>query len=274
MTEIAAFALGLATGSFANVCIHRWPLGQSVVRPRSRCPRCGRGIAWFDKVPLLSYALLAGKCRACKGRIPVRYPLVEGLCGVVFALAATLLGTGPAAWKAAIFASMMLVLFFTDLERLVLPDEVTLGGLAVGIAFSPFVPLRPGAAQTGFALADIQVPPWAVSTAESAFGAALFGGLLLLIGEAFYRLRGVDGIGLGDVKLMAMIGAFHGASIGLLVLLAGSLLAAACGTAAVFAGRRGWRDRLPFGSYLSGTALAALFAGNAILNRYWEFVLE
>ena len=269
----AAFGFGLVAGSFLNVCIHRWPIGQSVVSPRSRCPRCSAGIAWYDNIPLLSFALLRGRCRNCGGGIAWRYPLVELLNGLAYGMIAAQFGTGAEAWKLAILASMMLILFFTDLAHLILPDQVTLPGIATGIAFSWFVPLRPGIADALLLSFGSAPPQGMVSLTESVLGAALFGGVLILIGEIFYRLRGIEGLGRGDVKLLAMIAAFQGTSEALLVLLVACTLATICGSVAVLAGGKQWRDPLPLGSYVAGVALACIFVASAILNRYWEIVL-
>lgn len=268
-----AFAFGLLAGSFLNVCIHRWPREQSVISPRSRCTKCSGGIAWYDNIPLLSYLLLLGRCRRCDQAIPWRYPLVEFLTAATLALVAATHGFGLEAARAALLASMLIVLFFTDLERMKLPDEVTIGGIVSGITFSVFVPLPSGVADVGFLIAGGHPPAWLLSLTESLAGAILFGSSLYLIGEAYYRLRGIDGLGLGDVKLVAMIAAFLGTSEALLVLLLGCLLATVVGCVSVAVKRAHWRTPLPFGSYLSGAALVTIFAGDAILNRYWEFVL-
>ena len=134
MTVFLAFLAGLLIGSFLNVCIERWPAEKSVVAPRSHCPRCGAMIRWYDNVPLLSYALLKGCCRDCEARIPVRFPLVEVLNGLIYAGVTVKFGWGPLAWKTAVFSSMMVVLVFSDFEQYILPDEITLGGLAIGLA--------------------------------------------------------------------------------------------------------------------------------------------
>ncbi len=272
MTALA-FAFGLVVGSFLNVCIHRWPRDQSVISPRSRCTSCSVGIAWYDNIPLLSYILLRGRCRMCDQPIPWRYPLVEFLTASTYALVVVAHGSGPEAARAALLASMLIVLFFTDLEHMILPDQVTVGGIFVGIAFSTVTPLPSGVADVGYLIADSYPPAWLLSLTESVSGAILFGGILLLIRGAYYRLRGIDGLGLGDVKLMAMISAFQGTSETLLVLLLGCLLATVVGSMSVALKRTDWRTPLPFGSYLSGAALVTIFAGDAILNRYWEFVL-
>ena len=273
MTALA-FLLGLAVGSFLNVCIHRWPRAESVVAPRSRCPACNGQIAWRDNVPALSYILLRGRCRSCGAAVPARYLLVELATAGLFALVAVEFGAGLAALKVALLAAMLTILFFTDLEHFVLPDQVTVSGLLAGIALSPFVPLRAGVAQVGCDLLGLHPAPWAVSLLESLASALIFGGLLYLTGEIFYRLRGVDGLGFGDVKLVAMLAAFQGSSEALLALLAACLLATLYGTAAVLSGRQQWRSPLPLGSYLAFAGIAAIFCADDILNRYWELVLE
>lgn len=273
MTALA-FLLGLAVGSFLNVCIHRWPRAESVVAPRSRCPACNGQIAWRDNVPALSYILLRGRCRSCGAAVPARYLLVELATAGLFALVAVEFGAGLAALKVALLAAMLTILFFTDLEHFVLPDQVTVSGLLAGIAFSPFVPLRAGVAQVGCDLLGLHPAPWAVSLLESLASALIFGGILYLTGEIFYRLRGVEGLGFGDVKLVAMLAAFQGSSEALLALLAACLLATLYGTAAVLSGRQQWRSPLPLGSYLAFAGIAASFCADDILNRYWELVLE
>ena len=268
-----AFAFGLLVGSFLNVCIHRWPRDQSVISPRSHCTKCSGWIAWYDNIPLLSHVLLLGRCRRCDQAIPWRYPLVEFLTAATLALVAGAHGFGLEAARAALLASMLIVLFFTDLERMTLPDVVTIGGIVSGVTLSVLVPLPGGVADVGYLIVGGHPPAWLLSLTESLAGAILFGGSLYLIREAYYRLRGVDGLGLGDVKLAAMIAAFLGTAEALLVLLLGCLLATLAGCVSVAVKRADWRTPLPFGSYLSGAALVTIFAGDAILNRYWDFVL-
>ena len=271
---LCAWGLGLLVGSFLNVCIHRWPTGESVASPRSRCPRCATPIRWFDNIPLASFAVLRGRCRDCRKRIPWRYPLVEFVNAAAYALIVGQFGIGPESAKLAILASLLLVLFCTDLSHLVLPDRVTLTGLGTGVALSWFIPLRSGLGDAAYLLAGIAVPEQVASVTESVLSAALFGGMLLLVREGYFRLMGIDGLGKGDVKLVAMIGAFQGSSETLLVILGASLLASTCGLAAVLAGRMGWRDHLPFGSYIAGVALASIFFADDILNIYWELMLR
>lgn len=272
-TLIAAGA-GLLAGSFLNVCIHRWPIGESVIVPRSRCPCCAAPIRWFDNLPVASFVLLRGRCRACGRKISWRYPLVELATAAAYALVVSTHGTGAESVKLVVFASMLIVLYCTDLQHLILPDRVTLPGIAAGFGFSWFVPLRPGMADGAFLLAGSWPPEPFRSAAESALSAAALGGILLLVSEAFFRLRKIEGLGLGDVKLVGMMAAFQGSSETLLVVVAASLLATAWGVGAALARRRGWREPLPFGSYLCAAATASIFVADAVLIRYWEFVLR
>lgn len=267
----AAFLFGLLAGSFLNVCIRRWPAGESVVAPRSRCPRCGQSIAWFDNLPLLSYLLLRGRCRRCAARISPRYPLVEAANAALYALIAARGGLGLESAKMMLFASMMLVLFCTDLAERILPDEITVGGSALGAALSPFLHLDAGLADFVFLLMGKNPEPWLRSLAESLLGAALFGGGLFLVGEIYFRLRGVDGLGLGDVKMAAMIAAFWGVPQTLLVLIAASLAATAAGLAMILFAGKDRQYALPFGSYLAAAAVPAMFFAQDALTWYWKW---
>ncbi len=200
--HLFTFALGAVVGSFANVCIHRLPRRESVVRPRSRCPACGAPIAAWDNVPVVSWLLLRGRCRRCRAPISIRYPLIEATLGAAFVLATVRHGFGPEAVAAAILATAAVILAATDLQARVLPDEVTYGVLALGLLLAAARDL-PDARKVGAgALAGHLLP----SVAGAAFGAAL----LLGVGLAYRLVRGAEGMGLGDVKMIAMGGAFVG----------------------------------------------------------------
>ena len=270
---MTAFLLGLVVGSFLNVCIHRLPLGQSVVTPRSKCPRCSSPVAWYDNLPVLSYALLRGRCRHCNDHISLRYPLVEVITATAFASIEAQFGGSPEALRSALLVSLLTVAFFTDREHFILPDQVTVGGLVAGLVSSPSVTLPPGLATIGYFFAGNQPPVWQLSLSESLLSALVFGGTFYVIGETYFRLRSVDGLGLGDVKLVAMIAAFLGSSAALLTVLVGCLLAMLIGGALILVRNDNWRTTpLPLGSYLAAAAVGSVFFGNAILNRYWEFM--
>jgi len=209
------FALGAIVGSFANVCIHRLPRGESVVTPRSRCPRCGHPVAAWDNVPILSWLLLRARCRSCGAPISARYVLVETLVGATFLAAAFLHGLTPLAFTGALLATAAVVLSATDLEARVLPDEVTLGVLTLGLIVAAARDL-PAARAAGLAAFRGHLFP---ALAGAAFGAALVWG----VGAAYRLVRGAEGMGLGDVKMIAMIGAFVGPAGVLLTLFAASL---------------------------------------------------
>jgi len=210
------FVLGAVVGSFANVCIHRLPRGESVVAPRSRCPGCARPIAAWDNIPILSWLLLRARCRACGAPISPRYVLVETLVGAVFFAAALLHGLTPLALAGALLATAAVVLSATDLEARVLPDEVTLGVLALGLLLAAARDL-PAARAAGLSAFRGHLFP---ALAGVAFGAALVWG----VGAAYRLVRGAEGMGLGDVKMIAMIGAFVGPAGVLITLFAASLV--------------------------------------------------
>lgn len=209
------FALGAIVGSFANVCIHRLPRGESVVTPRSRCPRCGHAVAAWDNVPILSWLLLRARCRDCGAPISARYVLVETLVGAIFFVAVLLHGLTPLALAGALLATAAIILSATDLEARVLPDEVTLGVLALGLLLAAARDL-PAARVAGLSAFRGHLFP---ALAGAAFGAALVWG----VGAAYRLVRGAEGMGLGDVKMIAMIGAFVGPAGVLLTLFAASL---------------------------------------------------
>jgi leader peptidase (prepilin peptidase)/N-methyltransferase len=209
------FALGAILGSFANVCIFRLPRGESVVSPRSRCPGCRMPIAAWDNVPVISWLLLRGRCRSCRSPISPRYPLVEALVGAIFFAAAVLHGLGPVALSGAILATAAVILAATDLDARVLPDEVTLGVLGLGLLFALWRDAAAVRAEGPAALGGHFVP----ALAGAAFGAGLVWG----VGAAYRLLRGAEGMGTGDVKMIAMIGAFVGPGGVLLTLFGASV---------------------------------------------------
>ncbi len=254
---LLAALFGLLIGSFLNVCIYRMPRDLSVVAPRSFCPECNQTIAWFDNIPLLSYALLAARCRRCGHRIPLRYPVVELLTGAMFFCAFWFLGTTLAAAKFCVFAAIMIALIFSDFEEHILPDEFTIGGTVVGVIFAAFVPMNGGIVFVLFMTAKRQ---WLVSMGDSLLAAALYCGVLWLFRELYEKIRHREGMGLGDVKMAAMIGAFLGMQSTLLAFLVGSLLGAMIGLCYIwFTGKDASTYELPFGSFLGVAALGVAF---------------
>jgi len=245
-----AGVFGLIVGSFLNVCIFRLPEGLSVVRPPSRCRACGHLLSWFENVPVVSYAVLRGRCRQCGAPISWQYPLVEVVTGVVFAIAVVQFGLTWLTASRLVFASAMIVLFVIDLEHRILPNVITLPGIALGFLFSL-----------------IAEPGWMAS----AIGIAAGGGVLFAIAEAYYLIRHEQGLGMGDVKMLAMIGAFLGWKLMLLTLVLSSFAGSLVGVALIASGRGGLKYALPFGTFLAAGAVVASFAGDPIVRWYLNF---
>jgi leader peptidase (prepilin peptidase) / N-methyltransferase len=246
--DVYAAAMGLIAGSYLNVVIHRLPRGFSTVLPRSACPACGAAIAVRDNLPLLSFALLGGRCRVCKAPIAWRYPLIEAATALLFVGCCERFGLSLAAPAAALFCCLMIALGMIDLEHLILPDRLTLPGIAAGLALQPWL-------------------PWG-GLWQAVAGAALGAAVLLAIWGGWYLVRHEEGMGLGDVKMLALIGAFLGWKGTLVALLFASFAGALTGLALMWRGGAGLRSKLPFGSFLALGGITALFAGPEIAGWY------
>jgi leader peptidase (prepilin peptidase)/N-methyltransferase len=245
-----AGVLGLVLGSFLNVCILRWPRDESVVRPPSRCPGCGSGIAWYDNIPVVSWILLRGKCRKCGERISVQYPLVELATGLLWAWMAWRHGVTLEALRGATFGTILLGIAMADGKFYLIPDEFTLGGLAIGLAFS----LAGGLPSLG----------------EAVLGAAVGFGLLWLVGILGTLAFKEEAMGGGDIKMMAMVGAFVGWPGVLLTIFLGALLGSVIFVPLALAGRK---KHVPFGVFLALGAAAAWVAGPSLLAWYRDTFL-
>jgi leader peptidase (prepilin peptidase) / N-methyltransferase len=261
VTAIFAVLFGLAFGSFLNVCISRLPRHESIVRPGSRCPRCGTAIASGDNIPILSWILLRGRCRHCHARIAWRYPAVEFAAAALFLLCWLRFGLTVTGVGTAVLCFLLLGLAVMDAETMKLPDVFTLPGIGLGIVYAALRPadtLHDRLVHAGMAIL------WAAA-------AALF---LLLIRWLFFVIRHKEGLGMGDIKLFAMIAAWLGPAGAILTLLLGALAAAIYGIFAV-AFSRGRRPffstRLPLGSFLCAAALFTIFAGASIIAWYLRF---
>jgi leader peptidase (prepilin peptidase)/N-methyltransferase len=259
---LAAAVLGLLIGSFLNVCIYRLPKDESVVRPRSRCIFCGQTIRWYDNIPVLSFLLLRGRCRECGGTISWQYPLVEAATAVLFVVIAMRFGPTLAGVRAAVFVAMMLALGVADLNDRILPDEITLGGAAAGVLFSLLHPLPPGIAAGLAGLSGWHPGRLAASLLESLAGAAISAGLLWGVAEAYYRIRFREGMGLGDVKMMLLIGAFFGVLPAFWTVLLASVLGAVIGLVFVILFRKGMAYELPFGTFLAMAGILVMVWGH------------
>jgi leader peptidase (prepilin peptidase) / N-methyltransferase len=254
MEALLAFLGGLLIGSFLNVCIYRLPRDLSVVRPRSHCPGCEKQIDWYDNIPVVSYLALGGRCRHCRERIPLRYPIVELATAAAFALCVAKLGlTWPAA-KFAALSAILITLIATDLEERILPDEFTLGGTVLGIALSGVVLLDPGLASL---LLYGQMGRRWLSVVESLTGAFLASGLIWGFASVYGKLRKRDVLGLGDVKMIAMLGAFLGLEEALLILCVAGFVGSLVGVIYIVAAKKDWSTyELPYGSFIGAGGLA------------------
>lgn len=246
-TVLLLAVLGLVVGSFLNVCIHRLPLGQSIVSPGSRCPGCGYSLRWFDNIPVISYAVLGGRCRTCGASISARYPIVELLTMGVFVAHYFAFGVDILLVPRLLLACALIVLFAIDLEHHLLPNAITLPGIAVGLAFSLLLP--PG-------------------LQSALLGVIVGGGVLWLIGEAYFRFAGQEGMGGGDVKMLAMIGAFLGWKLVLVTLVFSSVAGSVIGLLVLATRRGGMKYALPYGTFLALGAIIASLFGERIVAWY------
>ncbi len=240
-----AAALGAIIGSFLNVCILRWPAGESVVRPPSRCPKCGNGVRWFDNVPIVSWVVLRGKCRHCGNPISIQYPLIELATALVWAWMAYRYGYELDALRAALFLTLLLGIAMTDAREYIIPDEFSLGGLALGLllsmlhGWSPVIPALIGAA-VGFGVL------WAIAQ----------------LGKRLFRKEAMGG---GDIKMMAMVGAFVGWKGVFLTIFLGSVVGTLIFGPMALVGKK---KEVPFGIFLALGAAITFLWGDAVLDWY------
>jgi leader peptidase (prepilin peptidase)/N-methyltransferase len=244
-----AALFGAVIGSFLNVCIHRLPRGGSIVWPASACPACRRTLAWYENIPIVSYIFLSGRCRTCSAPISVRYPIVEALTAAMFATAWWWYGPGPLLASRLLFGCALIVLFAIDLEHHLLPNIITIPGVVIG-----------------FLLSFINPPGWKASL----LGIVLGGGVLFLIAEGYYRFRREEGLGMGDVKMLAMIGAFLGWRLMLLSLMLASVAGSLIGIALIVTGRGDMKYALPFGTFLAIGAAFSAAVGQPIIDWYFR----
>ncbi len=249
ITLIFTMILGLCVGSFLNVVIARIPEGRSIVFPGSACPRCGKPIAWYDNLPVLSYALLRARCRNCRASISWRYPAVEIACGVLFVLAYSRFETGTTLASALILLAGLVAITAIDLDHQIIPDVLSLPGIALGLLFS----LAPGG----------------IGWVPSLLGVLLGGGVFVVIIVASTLVLGQAGMGTGDVKLGAMLGAFLGWKLVLLSILLSTLLGGPMAAVLLATGRKSRKDPIPFGPFLALGGLISLFWGEALLGWYF-----
>jgi leader peptidase (prepilin peptidase)/N-methyltransferase len=247
---VAAGLFGAIVGSFLNVCIYRLPLGRSVVWPGSACAGCARELSWYENIPVVSYAALGGRCRSCRMAISPRYPIVEALTGAMFAGALWYYGPTALLVSRLLFGCGLIVLFAIDLEHHLLPNVITLPGIVVGFAFSL-----------------ITEPGWR----DSLIGIVVGGGVLWAIAEGYYRIRHEEGLGMGDVKMLAMVGAFIGWQLTLVTLMMASFAGSIVGLLLIASRRGSMKYALPFGTFLAMGAVLAATIGPAVVNWYIGF---
>lgn len=248
---IAVFVFGAMVGSFLNVCIYRLPLRLSIAFPRSYCPACQTPIRAYDNIPILSYFVLRGRCRVCGKEISPRYPLIEALTGMTAVAAFLRFGWQPEFPVAFAFLSALIVVTFVDIDHQIIPDPVSLPGIVVG-----------------FLVASVTGDPgWKASL----LGILIGGGILWAVAEGYHRLTGREGMGGGDIKLLAMIGAFLGWQAVPVTLLIASLTGTAVGLSLILIQRQDSRTPIPFGPFLALGAVCALFYGDALIAWYLGF---
>ena len=244
---VLLFGLGLVVGSFLNVCIYRLPREESIAWPASHCTTCNRTLRWYENVPVLSWAVLRARCRTCGSRISTRYPIVELTTGALFLAGYFAFGLTPLLPVRLLFGCAMVVLFAVDLEHQILPNEITLPGIVMGFLFSLALP-----------------PGW-----RSSLVGLLVGGVFpFLVAEAYLRIRGREGMGMGDFKMLAMVGAFLGWPLVWVTLIAACILGVVIGGGALLISRRGMGTRIPFGTFIAVAALIAAYASEPVRDVY------
>ena len=244
--KVFFFIVGAAIGSFLNVCIWRLPQEKSIVFPASHCPHCGHAIRWFDNIPVLSYLLLRGKCRDCGGRISAQYPVVEAVTAVLSLVLYLKYGFSwqyPAAFA---FVCALIVIAFIDLEHQIIPDVITLPGIPICLILAVFI--------------------MGIPFLDAILGIVIGGGFLYLVAIVYQFLTKREGMGGGDIKLLAMMGAFLGWKSLFFIIFISSLLGAVVGVAVLVAQRKGFRAAIPYGPFLAAAAVAYLFWGELFMT--------
>ena len=269
MISAVVFVFGLLVGSFLNVCIVRLPRGGSIVTPPSHCPRCQSGIRFYDNIPLISFILLRGKCRKCGEPISWQYPLVELVNALFFVWIVREFGVGGEAFIMMALCSSLIVITVIDYHHLIIPDSITLPGMLIGLTIAPFV-MSPLGDPLPFSL-DSLLPhagPYLTGFLNSLIGLLLGGGPLLAIGWIWEKLRHVEAMGGGDVKLMGMVGSFLGWKGALLTIMLGALTGSVVGVFLIVLKRHKMEKYIPFGPFLAAGAVASAFSGTHIVSWY------
>lgn len=257
MTFLIAFVLGAAVGSFLNVCVYRIPIGESIAWPPSRCMSCRRAVSWFDNIPILSFFILKAKCRHCGGKISAQYPAVELAAAVLFVLFYAVFGLTAVGVCYLALSLLLLTQGIIDWRHQIIPDVITIPGILLGITMSSIFPALQGEAT------------WQKAFLNSLFGVVLGGGVLFLLGTAAEKILKKEAMGGGDVKLLAMIGAFLGWSGVFWTLFLGSLLGSIVG---IYRRAAHGEEKLAFGPYMGAAAFLYLFWGGSFFGWYFQWM--
>jgi leader peptidase (prepilin peptidase)/N-methyltransferase len=251
-----ALIFGMLLGSFLNVCIYRLPLGKSIIHPPSSCPQCGGRIRFYDNIPVISYLLLLGRCRSCRKAISLRYPVVEITTGLLSAALFVRYAVSPQYFLLLSFCAALIVISFVDLDHQIIPDVISLPGIVLG-----------------FAVSLLPTHLYPVRWLESLIGIILGGGSLYLVGTVYEWLRGKAGMGGGDIKLLAMIGAWMGWRALPFVILLASFTGTMIGGGSLLLAGRKFSEKIPFGPFLVLGSLGYLFFENE-LRAFWYHYLQ
>ena len=267
-----AGVLGAMIGSFLNVVIHRVPLEQSIVFPNSACPNCRTPLRPYDNIPILSFLILRGRCRTCKEPIAIRYPIVEALTAILFVMVTIHDGVSFALPFDFAFVAALVALIFIDAEHMILPNVITYPGIIFALVMRVTIPYFAGTSHLddlpGLIERMPSLPIWAVSLIGAALGALIGGGSLWLMGFLWEKLRGVEAMGLGDVKMMLMVGAFLGWRLAVLTIFVGVFSGSLAGIAMMVRRGRNLQMMLPFGIFLGAGAIASVLVGHQIVEWY------
>lgn len=269
MITVFVLLFGLIVGSFLNVCIIRLPTGGSIAHPPSHCPRCGQGISFYDNIPVLSFLLLRGKCRRCGEAISLRYPVVELINGLVYLLVLHEFGISGEALLVMLLCSSLIVITFIDYDHQIIPDVITLPGMIAGLLFAPLF-MSELASPLPFGLGHLlpQTGPYLTGFLNSLIGLILGGGPLLAIGWTWEKLRKVEAMGGGDIKLMGMVGSFLGWKCALLTIMLGAVAGSVAGISLIVFKQHNMEKVIPFGPFLAVGAFASAFYGGEIITWY------
>jgi leader peptidase (prepilin peptidase) / N-methyltransferase len=273
MITLGTLLFGLIVGSFLNVCIVRLPRGRSIANPPSHCPRCRAPIKFYDNIPIISFLILRGKCRSCGEPISWRYPIVELMNGLFYVWIVNELGVGGEAWLMMAFCSSLIVITFIDFDHQIIPDVITIPGMLIGLSIAPFF-MYSLTDQLPFHLDQLlpHAGPYLTAFMNSLIGLILGGGPLLAIGWLWEKLRHVEAMGGGDIKLMGMVGSFLGWKGALLTIMLGAVAGSVVGILLILLKKHKMEKVIPFGPFLALGAVAAAFYGPDIVSWYLSLI--